>query len=114
MGGGGEGRGVLGFFFFQAEDDIRCDLVTGVQTCALPISSGMWMSTAKTALSKPSGKASMSPPIRDRKSTRLNYSHQIMSYSVFCLKKKNSTNIRPPPTENTANAQPPASHITPP
>src|SRR5258708_16978565 len=27
------------FFFFQAEDGIRDDLVTGVQTCALPISS---------------------------------------------------------------------------
>src|SRR5258708_8060814 len=25
---------------------------------------------------------------RDRKSTRLNSSHQIISYSVFCLKKK--------------------------
>src|SRR5438552_17881834 len=25
------------FYFFQAEDSIRCDLVTGVQTCALPI-----------------------------------------------------------------------------
>src|SRR5438552_14485674 len=25
------------FFFFQAEDGIRADLVTGVQTCALPI-----------------------------------------------------------------------------
>src|SRR5258708_14006334 len=25
-------------FFFQAEDGIRDDLVTGVQTCALPIS----------------------------------------------------------------------------
>src|SRR5207244_9698952 len=29
------------FFFFQAEDGIRDDLVTGVQTCALPISSTM-------------------------------------------------------------------------
>src|SRR6185436_3944823 len=30
------------------------------------------------------------PPIatRDRKSTRLNSSHQIISYAVFCLKKK--------------------------
>src|SRR5258708_12926085 len=28
----------LMFFFFQAEDGIRDDLVTGVQTCALPIS----------------------------------------------------------------------------
>src|SRR5258708_33814938 len=30
---------VFYFFFFQAEDGIRDDLVTGVQTCALPISS---------------------------------------------------------------------------
>src|SRR5437867_9914365 len=28
------------FFFFQAEDGIRDRTVTGVQTCALPISSG--------------------------------------------------------------------------
>src|SRR5215216_3932462 len=28
------------------------------------------------------------PPLRDRKSTRLNSSHQIISYAVFCLKKK--------------------------
>src|SRR6185436_8638693 len=28
------------FFFFQAEDGIRDDLVTGVQTCALPICQG--------------------------------------------------------------------------
>src|SRR5258708_13901302 len=27
----------------------------------------------------------------DRKSTRLNSSHQIISYAVFCLKKKNYT-----------------------
>src|SRR5258708_11203786 len=28
------------------------------------------------------------PPLADRKSTRLNSSHQIISYAVFCLKKK--------------------------
>src|SRR5258708_36897935 len=28
---------------------------------------------------------------RDRKSTRLNSSHQIISYAVFCLKKKKKT-----------------------
>src|SRR5258708_24577456 len=28
------------------------------------------------------------PPYQDRKSTRLNSSHQIISYAVFCLKKK--------------------------
>src|SRR5258708_29306210 len=32
---------------------------------------------------------------QDRKSTRLNSSHQIISYAVFCLKKKkNKTNHR--------------------
>src|SRR5258708_28626130 len=30
-------------------------------------------------------------PSRDRKSTRLNSSHQIISYAVFCLKKKKQT-----------------------
>src|SRR5258708_9580823 len=30
--------------------------------------------------------------IRDRKSTRLNSSHQIISYAVFCLKKKKHKN----------------------
>src|SRR2546426_6840964 len=29
--------------------------------------------------------------IRDRKSTRLNSSHLVISYAVFCLKKKNFT-----------------------
>src|SRR5256885_4794877 len=30
-------------------------------------------------------------PSRDRKSTRLNSSHLVISYAVFCLKKKNNT-----------------------
>src|SRR5256885_11600711 len=30
----------------------------------------------------------MSPEERDRKSTRLNSSHLVISYAVFCLKKK--------------------------
>src|SRR5258708_26453409 len=29
----------------------------------------------------------------DRKSTRLNSSHQIISYAVFCLKKKKDRNV---------------------
>src|SRR5207248_8205658 len=33
-------RRVISVFFFQAEDGIRDRTVTGVQTCALPISSG--------------------------------------------------------------------------
>src|SRR5258708_32787509 len=37
------------FFFFQAEDGIRDDLVTGVQTCALPISQASVTDSAATA-----------------------------------------------------------------
>src|SRR5207244_7581677 len=37
-------------FFFQAEDVIRDDLVTGVQTCALPISPGHAVADYRTAL----------------------------------------------------------------
>src|SRR5207247_3752860 len=32
----------------------------------------------------------------DRKSTRLNSSHEWISYAVFCLKKKKSSTLRPP------------------
>src|ERR1022692_5249347 len=32
-------------------------------------------------------------PNRDRKSTRLNSSHLVISYAVFCLKKKKTTKI---------------------
>src|SRR5258708_16566674 len=35
-----------------------------------------------------------SMPILDRKSTRLNSSHQIISYAVFCLKKKKTSTSR--------------------
>src|SRR5256885_8082753 len=31
--------------------------------------------------------------VRDRKSTRLNSSHLVISYAVFCLKKKNSIHV---------------------
>src|SRR5256885_12317266 len=31
-------------------------------------------------------------PLGDRKSTRLNSSHLVISYAVFCLKKKKNTN----------------------
>src|SRR5258708_18264363 len=44
----------------------------------------------------------------DRKSTRLNSSHQIISYAVFCLKKKNSNTEEAPchtqPTERVTQA----------
>src|SRR5256885_11664738 len=35
----------------------------------------------------------------DRKSTRLNSSHLVISYAVFCLKKKKNNNSQHPPHE---------------
>src|SRR2546426_3838791 len=35
---------------------------------------------------------------RDRKSTRLNSSHLVISYAVFCLKKKKKQHAAPQPT----------------
>src|SRR5258708_28193463 len=91
------------FFFFQAEDGIRDDLVTGVQTCALPI---YWISVSRRFFIRCFMKMNVAVNMAihsnilnglkpgspnnsgDRKSTRLNSSHQIISYAVFCLKKK--------------------------
>src|SRR5260221_7970073 len=100
----------MSVFFFQAEDGIRDHCVTGVQTCALPICesarrSSAWRETGnrsrrRSAACGPAVAASppSSPALRgrwhrhrdrrDRKSTRLNSSHTVISYAVFCLKKK--------------------------
>src|SRR5258708_36302887 len=43
----------LFLFFFQAEDGIRDDLVTGVQTCALPISGFVNEGTYPATMAKP-------------------------------------------------------------
>src|SRR5256885_2635993 len=41
------------------------------------------------------GSSKVKPPTeKDRKSTRLNSSHLVISYAVFCLKKKNCFTIR--------------------
>src|SRR5438034_1391821 len=42
------------------------------------------------------GDSSFQPLSRDRKSTRLNSSHTVSSYAVFCLKKKNRERYRVP------------------
>src|SRR5256885_3810947 len=110
------------FFFFQAEDGIRDYKVTGVQTCALPISGAQRGHGRRAAAGRrpagalahrPAGAArgrahglagrqlpavAHAPPPRparrgDRKSTRLNSSHLVISYAVFCLKKKNLTTL---------------------
>src|SRR2546426_6630737 len=44
---------------------------------------------ARASSRSPRGRRSPRPsPCRDRKSTRLNSSHLVISYAVFCLKKK--------------------------
>src|SRR5256885_7482864 len=40
--------------------------------------------------------------VRDRKSTRLNSSHLVISYAVFCLKKKKKKTQKSPPTDPTS------------
>src|SRR5256885_8862743 len=101
------------FFFFQAEDGIRDYKVTGVQTCALPIfvDADAEQKRVIGALRKKYPQYRTNVPLRsdalvialdvrrlrhwrasspgpDRKSTRLNSSHLVISYAVFCLKKK--------------------------
>src|SRR5256885_11407239 len=41
----------------------------------------------------PGGPSPRSRRLRDRKSTRLNSSHLVISYAVFCLKKKKKKRI---------------------
>src|SRR5688500_19464521 len=41
-------------------------------------------------LARGQGRAAVRGLRRDRKSTRLNSSHLVISYAVFCLKKKNT------------------------
>src|SRR5437879_4645576 len=54
-----------------------------------------WLSASRSAA--PAWTAAHAPQVatplpRDRKSTRLNSSHRCISYAVFCLKKKITTN----------------------
>src|SRR5439155_8977889 len=60
-------------FFFQAEDGIRDGHVTGVQTCALPISCvgrwPEWTSVATCRRRAPSRRARRCSPSAERRST---------------------------------------------
>src|SRR2546422_4053892 len=95
------------FFFFKEEAGIRVVAVTGVQTCALPISPPPMQLPAgerhedvlQRGVVGGEERELGAPPLQeaeqrgdgamqDRKSTRLNSSHGYISYAVFCLKKK--------------------------
>src|SRR3712207_8707190 len=90
----------LDFFFFN--DTAPTEIYTLSLHDALPISAHTGVSkpgpnqprrsVTKTShqpvtSSRPTA-TSITPPPRDRKSTRLNSSHANISYAVFCLKKK--------------------------
>src|SRR5207253_3296667 len=55
------------FFFFQAEDGIRDGHVTGVQTCALPISRKAHPERLQVRLSKNIGRCSVSAGSQKRR-----------------------------------------------
>src|SRR5258708_29567105 len=83
---------ICSFFFFN--DTATTEIYTLSLHDALPICDHF-----TTARLVPSQRASasngpmcFSSPSVDRKSTRLNSSHQIISYAVFCLKKKKTKN----------------------
>src|SRR5207244_10390924 len=87
------------FFFFHAT--APTEIYTLSLHDALPISYQRARrpinSRSKARLPEVAGTRHTVTPIartgqRDRKSTRLNSSHQIISYAVFCLKKKKKQN----------------------
>src|SRR5438034_8489416 len=67
------------FFFFQAEDGIRDHCVTGVQTCALPISEAR---TTAPAITLPQGSTPSFPKLTGRvqpSATNPGFSHPAAS-----------------------------------
>src|SRR6478672_12189135 len=73
------------FFFFN--DTATTEIYTLSLHDALPIPRPV--RSAEPGWSAPSTGTTRPP---DRKSTRLNFSHDQISYAVFCLKKKNKPN----------------------
>src|SRR2546426_8622951 len=72
------------FFFFFFNDTATTEIYTLSLHDALPISS-RWSPRARGARARCLEGYRSRP---DRKSTRLNSSHLVISYAVFCLKKK--------------------------
>src|SRR5256885_13206062 len=86
-------RNVTGLFFFFFNDTATTEIYTLSLHDALPI----YHAADQRADAEPDqrtghGVAIAMVPI-DRKSTRLNSSHLVISYAVFCLKKKNCNGI---------------------
>src|SRR5215216_7076505 len=86
---------VVFFFFFN--DTATTEIYTLSLHDALPIS--RWRPPPASA-ARP-WRPGSAP--RDRKSTRLNSSHQIISYAVFCLKKQKHTQTKAVFSKKTNN-----------
>src|SRR5256885_6652710 len=71
----------------------------------LPISYLYEMSLEKGAPGLLLGPGPSGESAKDRKSTRLNSSHLVISYAVFCLKKKITTRVHAPARAATADLQ---------
>src|SRR5256885_5514378 len=75
-------------FFFFFNDTATTEIYTLSLHDALPIF--MTPVSFRIRARTPAEDASFGDVARDRKSTRLNSSHLVISYAVFCLKKKNN------------------------
>src|SRR2546426_6572743 len=81
------------FFFFN--DTATTEIYTLSLHDALPISPGALSSKPVPSRTNDSSRPALSRSA-DRKSTRLNSSHLVISYAVFCLKKKKVSTRRVP------------------
>src|SRR5256885_13363956 len=77
---------LFSFFFFN--DTATTEIYTLSLHDALPISSGRAANRAAMVVIRIGRRRSRHASRIDRKSTRLNSSHLVISYAVFCLKKK--------------------------
>src|SRR3989454_3054977 len=80
------------FFFFFFNDTATTEIYTLSLHDALPICTARSSASAPPESPVPAPRGTNGTPCaassRDRKSTRLNSSHLVISYAVFCLKKK--------------------------
>src|SRR5258708_30025985 len=81
-------RTAVSFFFFFFNDTATTEIYTLSLHDALPIFSATDAYTEADAREEKIERVNDAVDTLDRKSTRLNSSHQIISYAVFCLKKK--------------------------
>src|SRR5258708_21646263 len=88
----------MNFFFFN--DTATTEIYTLSLHDALPICRSRTHASAGRRQEDRACGRGRAPAGEDRKSTRLNSSHQIISYAVFCLKKKKKLQLEMMGTEN--------------